>query len=74
MYRSIIADTRIKTSTSFSAGEVCAAFYPKDSLWHRAVIEKSYSTDKGPMVKALVYLFGCMMILSVGVSEIYRLW
>ena len=48
--RNAIAINRVKICTSFSAGELCTAYYPKDQLWHRAVIESAYSTDKGPMV------------------------
>ncbi|XP_019856937.1 PREDICTED: uncharacterized protein LOC100631754 isoform X2 [Amphimedon queenslandica] len=33
------------TDTQFSQGDICAAFYPRDSQWHRAYIEKVMSKD-----------------------------
>ena len=31
------------TDTRFSPGYICAAFYPRDSQWHRACVEKVMS-------------------------------
>ena len=46
----MISARRVASTSVFSVGDICAAFYPKDQRWHRAVIERVYSTEKGSMV------------------------
>jgi hypothetical protein len=56
----------MKTTTKWSVGDLCAAFYPKDQCWHRALIEKMYSDSRGEWILVHYVDFGNTCELYTG--------